>query len=60
MTHDVFGEFDCTEIIEKIDAVLKRYENKLLDDYFLWAEASALCTPTIFNYFNTSLAWRLK
>jgi len=44
VAHDFFGEFDCTEIVEKIDFAVKGYENKLLDDYFLWAEAKAAST----------------
>ena len=44
VTQDFFGDFDCTEIAEKIDFAVKRCRNKLLDDYSLWAEVKAAST----------------
>jgi len=40
VAQDFFGNFDCTEIIEKIDFAVKNKKG-LVADYFLWAEAKA-------------------
>ena len=37
VAHDFFGEFDCSEIIEKIDFAVSSESRQ----YFLWAEAKA-------------------
>jgi len=44
VAHDFFGEFDCTEIIEKVDFAVKGPGKRLLDSYLLWAEAKAAQT----------------
>ncbi|MCL2744677.1 MAG: hypothetical protein FWE67_12575, partial [Planctomycetaceae bacterium] len=41
---DFFGKYDCTEIIEKIDFVVKSPNRNLIENYFLWAEAKAAQT----------------
>ena len=42
VAQDFFGEFDCTEIIEKIDFIVKSAGK--VERYFLWAEAKAEVT----------------
>ena len=41
---DFFDKFDWTEIVGKIDFAIKSPGKKLLDSYFLWAEAKAAQT----------------
>jgi len=41
---DFFGGYDCTEVIEKIDFAVKAHGVRLIDSYFLWAEAKAAQT----------------
>jgi len=43
VAQDFFGNFDCTEIIEKIDFAVKNKKGHVVD-YFLWAEAKAAQT----------------
>ena len=44
VARDFFGHFDCTEVIEKIDFTVKEHGKRLLDSYFLWAEAKSAST----------------
>ena len=47
VAQEFFGKFDCTAIIEKIDFTVKDRGKKLLDSYFLWAEAKAASTTFV-------------
>ena len=41
---EFFGNFDCTEVIDKIGFAVKSTSKTLTDSYFLWAEAKAAQT----------------